>query len=219
MWVSRVVRYSRCFVSRIIASIKSLKSQKQKITLDMDIRKDFLWWSTFLDVFNGVELLIPDTVYCSILGDATLAGGGSWNETAKEYISRKFPFHLQGASIYIHLKEFWMVILAAKVWGKTWTSRRIGIYCDNEAVCKTVIHQKPKDPELQRCLREFLFYVCKYKFQPIILRVSTKENDIADFISRVFDESSIAQMFQKKGLPGMKHVKIEDDMFNFVAEW
>ena len=38
MWVSRVVRYSRCFVSQIIAAIKSLRNQKQKITLDSDIR-------------------------------------------------------------------------------------------------------------------------------------------------------------------------------------
>ena len=219
MWVSKVVRYSRCFVSRIIASIKSLKNQKQKITLSVDLKKDFLWWSTFLDVFNGVELLIPDTVYCNILGDATLAGGGSWNEMEKEYISRKFPFHLQSPSIYIHIKEFWMVILAAKVWGSKWTGRRIAIYCDNEAVCKTIIHQKPKDPELQRCLRELLFFVCKFKFQPIILRVSTKDNDIADFISRVFDEASISKMFLEKGLEGMRHVTVLDDMFNFEADW
>ena len=219
MWVSKVVRYSRCFVSRIISCIKSLKGQKQKTTLSLDIRKDFLWWTSFLDVFNGVELLIPNTVYCNILGDATLAGGGAWNEMEKEYISRRFPFHLQSPTIYIHLKEFWMVILAAKVWGSKWTGRRIGIYCDNEAVCKTIIHQKPKDPELQRCLREFLHYVCRYRFQPIILRVSTKDNAIADYISRVYDEVSISKMFLGKGLQGMNQVMIGDDMFNFVADW
>ena len=172
-----------------------------------------------MDVFNGVELLIPDTVYCNILGDATLAGGGTWNEMEKEFISRMFPVHLQGAAIYIHLKEFWMVILAVKVWGSKWTGRRIGIYCDNEAVCKSIIYQKPKDLELQRCLRELLYYVCKYKFQPIILRVSTKDNDIADYISRVYDNFSINQMFIKKGLEGMKQIEVTDDMFDFVADW
>ena len=219
MWVSKVVRYSRCFVSRIIAAIRSLRSQKQKITLSTEIKKDLLWWTHFLDIFNGVELLVPNTVYCNILGDATLAGGGSWNESEKEYVSRKFPFHLQGASVYIHIKEFWMVIIAAKIWGSHWTGRRIGLYCDNEAVCKTIIYQKPQDPELQRCLREFFFLVCKYRFQPVILRVSTKDNDIADFISRVYDEPSINKMFLDKGLSDMKNIKIEDNMFNFVADW
>ena len=219
IWISKVVRYSRCFVSRIIAAIKSLRSQKQKITLSTEVKKDLLWWTNFLDVFNGVELLVPNTVYCNILGDATLVGGGSWNESEREYFSRMFPYYLQGASIYIHIKEFWMLILAAKVWGSKWTGRRIGMYCDNEAVCKTIIYQKPQDLELQRCLREFLFHVCKFRFQPVILRVSTKDNEIADFISRVFDQPSIENMFLAKGLPGMKEVKIDDEMFNFVADW
>ena len=42
MWVSKVVRFSRCFVSRIIAILKGLKTQKQKVNLDDNVRKDFL---------------------------------------------------------------------------------------------------------------------------------------------------------------------------------
>eukprot|EP00092_Neocalanus_flemingeri_P088436 GFUD01111756.1.p1 GENE.GFUD01111756.1~~GFUD01111756.1.p1 ORF type:complete len:224 (-),score=27.77 GFUD01111756.1:333-1004(-) len=45
IWVSKVVRFSRCFVARIIATLKRLRSQKQKVTLTEAIRKDFLWWS------------------------------------------------------------------------------------------------------------------------------------------------------------------------------
>ena len=54
MWVSKVVRFSRCFVARIIAEQKSLKAQKQKKTLTNNIRKDLLWWKSFLHVFNGI---------------------------------------------------------------------------------------------------------------------------------------------------------------------
>jgi hypothetical protein len=57
MWVSKVVRFSRCFVARVIAEQKSLKSQKQKKQLSHDLKKDLLWWKMFLDVFNGVELI------------------------------------------------------------------------------------------------------------------------------------------------------------------
>ena len=82
MWVSKVVRFSRCFVTRIIAEQKSLQSQQQKKTLSSDLKKDLLWWKLFLDVFNGVELLVPQTVACNILGDATLTGAGAWDEAA-----------------------------------------------------------------------------------------------------------------------------------------
>ena len=54
IWVSKAVKFSRVFVLRIINEIKLLKSQKDKITLSDDLRKDFLWWKVYMDVFNGV---------------------------------------------------------------------------------------------------------------------------------------------------------------------
>ena len=219
LWVSKVVRCSRCFVARIIAVLKGLRTQRQKVTLSAEIQKDFLWWSEFLPVFNGVELLVPNTVFCSVLGDATLLGGGCWNEREKEFFSRKFPLHLQHHQIYIHLKEFYIAIIAAKVWGYLWEGKRIALYCDNEAVVKTMIYQKPQDPELQKCLREMLFYSCMYKFQPVFLRVSTDDNDLADFISRVHDEQAIQAKFVARGLTNMKAIYVPDEMYNFVADW
>ena len=59
MWVSKVVRFSRCFVTKVIAEQKTLKTQKQKKKLSNDLKKDLLWWKMFLDKFNGVELIIP----------------------------------------------------------------------------------------------------------------------------------------------------------------
>ena len=44
-------------------------------------------------MFNGVELLVPHTVACNILGDATLTGAGAWDEAAGLFWSRKFPSH------------------------------------------------------------------------------------------------------------------------------
>ena len=60
LWVSRTVRFSRIFVSRIIAETRKLSKQSDKSTLSRDIRKDFLWWLTFMEEFSGVEI-IPAT--------------------------------------------------------------------------------------------------------------------------------------------------------------
>ena len=134
IWISKVVRFSRCFVSRIISLIKTLKHQKQKTTLSAAVKKDFVWWSKFLGVFNGIELLVPTTVSTSVLGDAYPMGSGSWNEQAKEYYSRKFPWVLCDTKYPIHLKEFWCVIVATRLWGHLWSGKRVAIYCDNVAV-------------------------------------------------------------------------------------
>ena len=219
IWVSKVVRFSRCFVARIISILKGLRSQKQKVTLSLESRKDFLWWSEFLPVFNGVELLVPNTVFCSVIGDATLQGGGSWNEKEKEFFSRPFPLHLKSHKIYIHIKEFLVAIIATKLWGHLWEGKRVAIYCDNEAVVKTMVYQKPQDPELQKCLREILFYACKFHFQPVFLRITTDDNDIADFISRNHDSDAITAKFTSRGLNNMRQIPVDDELFDYVADW
>ena len=219
IWVSKVVRFSRCFVSRLIALLKTLKFQTQKTTLPQSVKLDFTWWHRFLQVFNGVELLIPTTVYCNVLGDACPMGGGAWNEQAKEYFSRKFPLKLCDPKYPIHLKEFWIIILAARTWGHMWTGRRVAIYCDNESCVQTITHQKPSDPALQECLRELFYHACCFKFQPVLLRVSTKDNDIADFISRNHNKHDIEAKFLSKGFSSMKPVEITDTMFTFIGDW
>ena len=219
MWISKVVRFSRCFVTRIIAEQKSLKNQKQKKTLSHDIKKDLLWWKTFLDVFNGVELIVPHTVSCNVLGDATLSGAGAWNEVSGQFWSRRFPLSMQSPEFPIHLKEFITVIISVKIWGHHWTGKRVALHCDNASVVETINHQKPKDVRMQQCLREFLFHVTTKNFEPVMVRIPTSDNFLADFISRNHNHEDIKKEFTKLGTEKMDDVPVSDDMFFFTADW
>ena len=219
MWISKVVRFSRSFVTRIIAEQKSLKGQKQKKTLSHDVKKDLLWWKMFLDVFNGVELLVPQTVSLNVLGDATLSGGGAWNENLAQYWSRKFPFTMQSPDIPIHLKEFYTLIISVKIWGHLWSGKRVALYCDNSAVVDTINYQKPKNTQMQQCLREFLFHVTTLKFEPVMVRIPTHDNFLADFVSRNHSQEDIAKEFSKHGMKKVDEIHIPDEMFFFTADW
>ena len=192
LWVSKTVRYSRVFVCRIIAEVRKLSKQSEKTTLSRDIKKDFLWWQKFLESFSGVEIIIPPTVCLSVLGDAYPQGGGSWNPAKAEYFSMIFPEYMCSAETAIHIKEFIVVILSIRLWGPDWAGQRIMIFCDNEAVCETCTQQKPKDIKMQQLLREFLFWVCKYNFAPVLQKIKSEDNNIADFISRNHNEVDIA---------------------------
>ena len=96
----------------------------------------------------------------------------------------RFPEYMCSNDTPIHVKEFIVVILCVRMWGPDWSGQRIAIYCDNDAVCDTCTNQKPTDPSLQKLLPEFLFWVCKYNFFPMLEKISSQENKIADFISR-----------------------------------
>ena len=93
------------------------------------------------------------------------------------------------------------------------------MYCDNDSVCDTVVYRKPKDPTLLSLLREFLFVVVTKKFFPVIRKIGTKENELADHISRRFDQDAAAKIFAKSGLHDMSLVKPRADYFNLSAPW
>ena len=72
---------------------------------------------------------------------------------------------------------------------------------------------------MQQLLREFLFWVCKFNFCPVLEKIGTKENYIADFLSRNHDVSDIDDYFEKNGFPAQKKVFIPIEWFSFQAEW
>ena len=219
IWVSKTVRFSRVFVARIISEIRKLPSQSAKTTLSSEIRKDFLWWNTFMSDFSGVELIPPTYVSQSVLGDAYPQGGGSCNPVKSQYFSMRFPEYMCSPDTPIHIKEFIVVILAVKMWGKSWTGNRVLIYCDNDSVCDTCQYQKPTDPSMQKLLREFLYWVCHYNFHPILQKVASKDNHIADFISRNHDEKAIEAYFLDNGYLSQHKVHVPNEWFSFVSEW
>ena len=119
----------------------------------------------------------------------------------------------------IHIKEFIVVILCVRLWGPAWTGQRINIFCDNESVCETCTNQKPKDLKMQQLLREFLFWVCKFNFHPVLQKIGTKQNHIADFVSRNHRAADIKNYLEQNGFPDQKDVQIPLDWFSFQAEW
>ena len=111
------------------------------------------------------------------------------------------------------------MLLCIRMWGANWAGQRIAIYCDNDSVCEVCTNQKPRDTEMQKLLREFLFWVCRYNFFPVLLKISSKDNFIADFISRNHNEDDISEFFSKNGYQNQSKVVVPTDWYSFVAEW
>ena len=141
-------------------------------------------------------------------GDACVIGGQGWNPVVSEYFSLKFPEYMQSAEVPIHIKEFVIVILQVRLWADRWSGQKVIIYCDNDAICDTCTNHKPKDLKLQKLLREFLYWVCKFNFYPLVTKIGTKANHVADFISRVYDVQSIDDNFESLGLEKQSTIDI-----------
>ena len=230
-WVSRCIKFSRVFMSRLLIQLKSMHTlpDQKKVPLSQDCRDDIAWWNRYIRTFNGTELIYPtdpinltldqllDTTAIVNCGDAQPMGGGSY--CGMEYWSRRFPRWLQDPEIPIHVKEFWVVLVSAWLWGNTWTGKLVYIFCDNAAVVDTLDKEKPKDPCLQELLREFLFVVCSRGFTPVFRRVGTIENKVADYISRVHDPIKIEEYFKTNHLPCRTPITVPENLFKLKSNW
>ena len=230
-WVAKVVMHARPFMGRLLAQLRTMTNLKdsKKIKLHDESKKDILWWHRYLDTFNGISMIVNeepilltleqllDDPHAVCAGDATPTGGGAWH--GHEYWCGKLPADLQDPAVPIHIKEFWTMIVSAKQWGDTWTGRSVVLFCDNDSVCDTVVHKKPRDPALLSLLREFLYVVVSKKFIPVVRKIGTKENEIADHISRRFDHHAAEKVFAKYGLLDMVLVKPSEKFFKLTAAW
>ena len=230
-WVAKVVKYARAFMGRLLVQLRSLASHKdsEKVKLTDESRKDILWWRAYLDKFNGISMIVNDDPipltlqqlmdhpYDIYAGDATPTGGGGWH--GAEYWSEELPVHLRDPKLPIHIKEFWVLIVSAKLWGDTWTGRCIVMYCDNDSVCDTLVYKKPRDPGLLSLLREFLHLVVVKKFFPVVRKIGTTDNILADHISRRHDEDAAAKIFADYGLHNMVLVKPRAQYYHLSAPW
>ena len=97
--------------------------------------------------------------------------------------------------------------------------KRVQLYCDNDAVCDVVTYNKPKDPKMQSLLREFLYFVCRFNFCPVVSKIGTKENSVADFLSRRYDLNDASDFFVKNNLGKMENIPLTDSMFDLQADW
>ena len=224
-WVARVVQHARPFMGRLLAQLRTMTSLKDshKLKFTDESRKDILWWSHYLEKFNGINMMVNedpiplsldqllDYPHAVCAGDATPTGGGAWH--GHEYWCRDLPSHLLDPAIHIPIKQFWVLVVSAKQWGDTWTGRCVVLYCDNDSVCDTVVYKKPRDPALLSLIREYLYVVVSKKFFPVVRKIGTKQDEIADHISRRFDTVTALSVFAKFGLQDMSLVKPRADFF------
>ena len=72
---------------------------------------------------------------------------------------------------------------------------------------------------LASLLREFLFIVVRKKFHPIVRKIESKRNEIADFLSRRYDVAGAIDMFAKFGISNVEKVVPKPEMFHFTSNW
>ena len=74
--------------------------------------------------------------------------------------------------------------MSAWLWAEKWKGHLVYVFCDNTAVVELLEKDRPKDLRIIELFQEYLYIVSTRGFTPVFMKVGTKENLFADFISR-----------------------------------
>lgn len=72
---------------------------------------------------------------------------------------------------------------------------------------------------MQQLFGQFLFWVCKFNFFPVFEKIGSKENHIADYLSRVYEPNLLKTYLTSNGYDNCSCIDIPSDFFQFKADW
>ena len=223
-FVASCVRPGKIFISRMLKWLKVLIKEAEphkQVSVPDYVRKDILWWKSFLPKYNGISLLWyeewsePDAI-CS--SDACLRSCGGFSDG--RYFHTCFPESFLANKYNICILEMFAVIVCLKLWGHGFKGKKIQMFCDNQAVCNVVNAGKAKCPVLQDCLREIAFLAAIHEFQIRMVHISSESNRISDHLSRIeLDSSHLTKFLELVDPSRVTEYKVLPEHFQFSHSW
>ena len=180
-FVIACVHASRIFLSRLLNALWSFPSHAKHQPVTLAMRQDFLWWNTFLPLFNGVSVIKPAEWLFTNLRfstDACMVRGGA--TCLDNCITFAFPDFVLSAATHISALELFTIVVAVKFWAPVLQHQRFIISCDNEAAVTVINSGSTRDPFMQRCLRELWFLSAINDFDIRAWHIPGEHNSLAD---------------------------------------
>ena len=181
----KVVRYGRSFLRCMINLSMQVRKLHNHIRLNTSFRSDFLWWATFLQVWNGVSMMsIPSRAQpdATVVSDASGNWGCGAYTTAGEWFQFQWP--TAWASVHITIKELLPIVFSCAMWGSTWRGKTVKCQCDNAAVVAMINSGKSKDDRAMHLLRCLTFYLAQFSVNIYAEHIPGISNTAADALSR-----------------------------------
>jgi hypothetical protein len=186
-FVSKCVRSSRIFLSRMLNFLRSLNDQVKVFSIPEDTKKDIKWWKEFIDRFNGTVMMpfqdwsSPDKVFAV---DACLTSCGGINWDFRQVFSCEFPDFILSENHPICELELLTIIVAIKLWISNIKSKKIIIYSDSMVSVNLINSGKTRTHFMQSCLRELCFLLCTNECELKAVHIAGISNRIPDYLSR-----------------------------------
>ena len=205
---SQVVKGGRTFSRRIINLIKYIPDDGKVVHIPSWLGEDLKWWVSFIDIFNGKAKMVQPSVDGSpqVETDSSKSGFGArwdgdwlagvWDQEREQESITYLDHHWSKSPEEvvedddINILELWPVLASLDRWGEVWRDRKVVIWTDNTQVQSMILTGRSKSIKAMWWLRELFWRSCLYNIHIVSRRISTKQNLVADYLSRLFDSRS-----------------------------
>lgn len=161
----KVVWPGRTFLRRMIDLLRCFRNDDHPIRLNGEFKKDLQWWLEFFHQWNGISFFLlpslepPPTVCIGSDASGTI-GYGAYVDS--QWFNGKWQPQQQNLSIAY--KELFPVVVAAHIWGHTWSRQRVIFKVDNESVVAVLNSRTSKYAPLMHLLRRLLRMAAIFSF-------------------------------------------------------
>ena len=157
--------------------------RRRCLQLNREFRLDLLWWQPFAERWNGTSIAAPSPggTPLQLTSDASSSWGCSaWSE--KAWFQWRWDDHSQ--HLTIEVKELIPIVIAMVVWDESWRGKPVHCQCDNQVIVAALTTRLSWKTHIMHLLRCLFFVEAHYQCQLHTSYISTRDNDIADHLSR-----------------------------------
>ncbi len=191
----------RTFIRRIYDAERALPSHYH-VNVTRELRKDLKMWCVLLrDTHHATPFVDIVEIPAQDMGYYTDAAGGAekgWGA----YLDGRW---LQGEWGEFHSLipsiawcELYAVVVSAVTWAPLFSGKRILLHCDNQSACAMVNKLTTPDTHSMVLVRHLTMAQMKFGFKIKAEYIKSKENTIADAISRFQEFQDLAPGIRKE---------------------
>lgn len=188
---SPAIRSGRAFLRRFYDAMAGVNKSYHRVRISGAVRLDLGIWQIFLEQFNGVTYIPPDSwldsstiqLYTDSAGSPELGCGcflnGEWS-----FFQWPEQWHSEQIMKDITFLETVPVVLALCLRGNQLQFMKVLLRIDNEALVTLINKQTSKSKRLMQLVREFVLIVVVFGIIVRSLHITTHSNSVADSFSR-----------------------------------
>ena len=156
-WLPAVVRLGRSFMRHLIDTMAIPKQQHHWVHLNLQCKANIAWWLSFVRGWNGMAFLPNPQVGAAVVADASsMWDCGAYTCKMLEWF--QLPWLASWSGTCIAAKELLPLVMAARVWGKSWPTTLVQFWSDNQAAVAVLSTHSVRDPQLMHLLRCLFFF-------------------------------------------------------------